>query len=95
MMFDTASCRNLSHRYDEDDDDRLYLVIKSEDRLFSISYMLGQKDAARPFSPVNPYIIVKGKEFKGGAWSGQAMGALSGAVLGGSGGYTWACRCHY
>lgn len=40
-------------------------MIKSEDRLFSISYMLGQKDTARPFSPVNPYIIVKGKEFKG------------------------------
>jgi hypothetical protein len=52
-------------KYDNDDDDRLYLVIKSDDKKFIVSYMLGQKDKNRAFSPINPFIIVKGKEFKG------------------------------
>lgn len=52
-------------KYDYDDDGRLYLVIKSDDKKFSVSYMLGQRDKKRAFSPENPFIIVKGKEFKG------------------------------
>lgn len=50
---------------DNEDDDRLYLVIISDDKKFLISYMLGQKDSWHAFSPKNPYIIVKGIEFKG------------------------------
>lgn len=50
---------------DNEDDDRMYIVIQSEDKKFSISYMLAQQDKERPFSPINPFIIVKGKEFKG------------------------------
>ena len=50
---------------DNEDDNRLYLVIISDDKKFLISYMLGQKDSQRIFSPKNPYIIVKGVEFKG------------------------------
>ncbi|GKX59649.1 hypothetical protein [Leminorella grimontii] len=52
-------------REDDDDDGRLYLVIFSEDRTFHISYMLDQKNRELQFSPPNPFIIVKGKEFKG------------------------------
>ena len=52
-------------RYDYEDDDRLYLVIMSEDKNFLISYMLDQKNVGRMFSPKIPLIIVKGKEFKG------------------------------
>ena len=52
-------------RNDDDDDDRLYLVIHSENREFSISYMLEQENTALPFSPRNPFVIVKGKIFKG------------------------------
>lgn len=52
-------------RYDDDDDDRLYLVIKSEDKKFIVSYMLEQKNTERICSPKIPLIIVKGKEFKG------------------------------
>ena len=48
-----------------DDDDRLYLDIKSSDNNFIVSYMLGQKDKGRAFSPQKAFIIVKGKEFKG------------------------------
>lgn len=50
---------------DDDDDDRLYLVIHSDDNLLHISYMLDQKNRLRAFSPKNPLIIVKGREFKG------------------------------
>ena len=41
-----------------DDEDRLYLVIESDDRHRFVSYMLGQRD----FSPAPPLIIVKGKK---------------------------------
>lgn len=50
---------------DDEDEARLYLVIKSDDKKFIVSYMLGQKDKECAFSPQNPFIIVKGKEFKG------------------------------
>jgi len=52
-------------RHDDEDDDRLYLVIASDDKKFIVSYMLGQRDQERPFSPATPLIIVKGAEFKG------------------------------
>ena len=52
-------------KHDDEDDDRLYLVIISEDKKMLVSYMLGQKYQERAFSPENPFIIVKGKEFKG------------------------------
>lgn len=41
----------------EDDEDLLYLVIKSEDNRFRVHYRLGQ-------SKDNPFIIVQGNEFK-------------------------------
>lgn len=47
------------------DDDRLYLSIVSEDKHFIVSYMLGQKNRSHTCSPVNPLIIVKGRQFKG------------------------------
>jgi len=50
---------------DDRDDDRLHLVIKSEDKKFIVSYMLEQKNRELFFSPNIPLIIVKGKEFKG------------------------------
>ena len=50
---------------DNKDDDRLYLVIKSDDKKFIVSYMLDQRNRGRPFSPKSPLIIVKGQEFKG------------------------------
>ena len=51
--------------YYDDDGDRLSLAIVSEDKKFLVSYMLEQRDTERFFSPKNPLIIVKGKEFKG------------------------------
>ena len=52
-------------RHDDEEEYRLYLVISSDDKHFLVSYMLGQKDTARAFSPKVPLIIVKGREFKG------------------------------
>lgn len=52
-------------RNDYDDDDRLYLVIQSEDKAFSVSYMLDQENRELAFSPQSPFIIVKGTIFKG------------------------------
>jgi len=52
-------------RYDNDDEGKLYLNIKSDDKKFIVSYMLGQRDGDSIFSPKNPLIITKGKEFKG------------------------------
>lgn len=52
-------------KYDDEDDDRLYLVIISDDKMMYVSYMLEQKNKERAFSPNNPLLIVKGKEFKG------------------------------
>jgi hypothetical protein len=53
------------HVKNGEDDDRLYLSIKSDDKKFIVSYMLEQKDTQRLFSPKTPFIIVVGKEFKG------------------------------
>ena len=52
-------------KHDNEENGRLYLVIKSDDNKFIVSYMLEQKNKGLPFSTENPYIIVKGKEFKG------------------------------
>lgn len=49
---------------DDDENDRLYLAIKSDDKKFEVSYMLNQKGTESAFSQQNPFIIVEGKEFK-------------------------------
>ena len=48
-------------RHDIEDEDRLHLIIKSDCKKFTVSYMFGEKDSSR----VRKFIINKGKEFKG------------------------------
>ncbi|MGL4666667.1 MAG: hypothetical protein ACRCWR_01905 [Saezia sp.] len=50
---------------EDDDYGNHYLVIRSDEGLFLVSYRLGQKAMEGFCPPQNPFIIVKGREFKG------------------------------
>ena len=50
---------------EDDDYGNLYLVIQSEDCNFLVNYRLGQKERLGYCPPENPFIIVKGSDFKG------------------------------
>jgi hypothetical protein len=51
-------------KYDIEDESRLHLIIKSDDKKFIVSYMIGQNNT-KPHERKTAFITNKGKEFKG------------------------------